>query len=517
MANYEQLAILRQGVDIWNRWREENPDVEIDLVDANLREANLWMANLREANLSGAYLRKASLNGTSLNKAKLRRADLTEANLSGADLNGAYLDDAELYRANLYKADLREADLSGVKLRKTDFKEADLSGARLRRVILNETKFNGARLWKTDLSHTDLNRVDFTGADLTGANLKEAWFTEVKLFECTLSSVDFTEARLIGADLKGAYLNGSVFTEARLIGADLRGAYLNESVFTEAELSNINLEGASLGKAYLNATNLSEANLKKTYLGGTNFQETNLNNANFQEAMFQLTTLGSIDLSSCIGLETAKHSSPSIIGTDTIQKSKGKIPVEFLRGCGLSDLDIVYAKLAAPGLDREEISQITYEMHDLYLDQPIQFYSCFISYNNKDQEFAQRLHDDLQNSGVRCWFAPEDMKIGDRIRPTIDHQIRMREKLIVILSENSIQSEWVGDEVEAAIEQEKASGKNVLFPISLDGAVFDTRDDWAAKIKRRISIGDFSKWKNEGAYQKMFDRLLRDLKASGEE
>ena len=99
------------------------------------------------------------------------------------------------------------------------------------------------------------------------------------------------------------------------------------------------------------------------------------------------------------------------------------------------------------------------------------------------------------------------MKIGDRIRPTIDHQIRMREKLLVILSESSIQSEWVGDEVEAAIEQEEASGKTVLFPIRLDDAVMNTRADWAAMIKRRRNIGDFST-----DYDKAFNRLLKDLK-----
>ena len=46
---------------------------------------------------------------------------------------------------------------------------------------------------------------------------------------------------------------------------------------------------------------------------------------------------------------------------------------------------------------------------------PIEFYSCFISYSSKDQTFAERLHNDLPDKGVRCWFAPEDMTIGERI------------------------------------------------------------------------------------------------------
>jgi hypothetical protein len=31
MANAEQLAILKQGVKVWNEWREKNKDVRPDL------------------------------------------------------------------------------------------------------------------------------------------------------------------------------------------------------------------------------------------------------------------------------------------------------------------------------------------------------------------------------------------------------------------------------------------------------------------------------------------------------
>jgi hypothetical protein len=31
MINPEHLAILKQGVEIWNKWREENPDIMPDL------------------------------------------------------------------------------------------------------------------------------------------------------------------------------------------------------------------------------------------------------------------------------------------------------------------------------------------------------------------------------------------------------------------------------------------------------------------------------------------------------
>jgi hypothetical protein len=107
------------------------------------------------------------------------------------------------------------------------------------------------------------------------------------------------------------------------------------------------------------------------------------------------------------------------------------------------------------------------------------------------------------------------MKIGDKIRPTIDQSIRVHDKLLVILSENSMQSDWVEDEVEAAIEEEKKRETTVLFPIRLDEAVMDTDQAWAAKLRRTRHIGDFSRWKDHDAYQQAFERLLRDLKAEG--
>jgi TIR domain len=98
-----------------------------------------------------------------------------------------------------------------------------------------------------------------------------------------------------------------------------------------------------------------------------------------------------IELSSCRGLELVVHEGPSYIDVKTLQRLIS-LPLTFLRGVGLPDKLIDYL----PSL----------------LDQAIQLYSCFISYSAKDEAFVRRLHADLQDKGVRCWFAPEDMKIG---------------------------------------------------------------------------------------------------------
>jgi hypothetical protein len=142
------------------------------------------------------------------------------------------------------------------------------------------------------------------------------------------------------------------------------------------------------------------------------------------------------------------------------------------------------------------------------------FYSAFISYDVRDQEFAERLHSDLAARGVRTWIASSDMKIGDKLRSRIEDAIRSHDKVLVILSGNSIKSRWVEREVEVAFERERGSSKVALFPIRLDDAVMKTPTDWAAALRRVRHIGDFSDWRNDESYQKAFDRLLRDLQAS---
>ena len=155
------------------------------------------------------------------------------------------------------------------------------------------------------------------------------------------------------------------------------------------------------------------------------------------------------------------------------------------------------------------------EWIDFYRTQirsPIQYHSCFISYSSKDQEFAERLYADLQSKNVRCWYAPEDLKIGDKFRVRIDESIRLYDKLLLILSEHSVRSPWVEKEVETAFSKENKTGKLVLFPVKLDNAVTETEQAWAADIRRMRHIGDFTRWKEHDEYQKGLNRLLRDLK-----
>jgi uncharacterized protein YjbI with pentapeptide repeats len=367
----------------------------------------------------------------------------------------------------------------------------------------------------------DLSGVNLTGADF-GKGSFHAYLAEGWPCRLELSRTDLTRANLSDADLSGADLSNANLTGTNLARADLSEVIAEMDLYgywgntIEADLSNANIRNADMSDTNLGGANLSGALLYHINFIGADFRGESDPKGN-RGTILEETIFADVNLKDARGLEKCRHWGPSIIDHRTLQHS-GSLPLAFLRGCGLSDVEIKMVRLYDPNLTASKSDELVSQILSVFGNPPAQqYYSCFISYNYKDDDFAKRIYDDLQNIGVRCWFAPEDMKIGDRIRPRIDQEIRLRDKLMVIISENSIVSEWIGDEVEAALEEEKASDRTILFPIRLDDAVMESRSDWAAKIKRRRHIGDFSQWQDEAKYQKAFERLLRDLKATSGE
>jgi hypothetical protein len=333
-------------------------------------------------------------------------------------------------------------------------------------------------LSRAKLTFAELREIDFHNTNLNGVNLSRA----------TLVDGNFTDAVLTNSDLSGTNLARANFEGANLEKARLSICNMGLTKFRKANLSNAHLLASNFILSDLSYANLSEANLSRTSFHMVVFEGADLSRARLVNSVF-----ARCDLSEVIGLDKVKHDGPSSVDLSTIYSSRGKIPEVFLKGVGFPDTFIVYAQSL--------------------VEQPIQFYSCFISYSSKDQSFAERLYADLQNKGVRCWFAPVDLRIGDEIRVGIDESIRVHDKLLLVLSKHSIESEWVKKEVETAFEREQKQKRRVLFPIRLDDTVMKVESGWPADIKRTRHIGDFRKWKDHDAYQVAFQRLLRDLEA----
>jgi len=183
---------------------------------------------------------------------------------------------------------------------------------------------------------------------------------------------------------------------------------------------------------------------------------------------------------------------PSTIGIDTLFKSEGKIPDEFLREAGVPDDFVTFIPS--------------------FVGQAIQFYSCFISYSHQDEEFSQRLHSRMRSENLRVWFAPEDMKGGRKLHEEIFRAIQIHDKLLLVLSENSMKSEWVMTEIRRARRVEKEESRRKLFPIRLvdfeeiekwECFDADSKKDLAVEL-REYYIPDFSNWKDHDAFETEF-------------
>jgi len=199
-----------------------------------------------------------------------------------------------------------------------------------------------------DLRGADLGGTDSSGVDLNAAYLGNAKLNGAKLSKADLSGADLSHVDLSGADLSGAILIGADLSGATLSEATLNGATLVEATLVEVDLSRAILIGVDLLRATLIEATLSRSNLSYASTAYTHFAD--------------------IDLRTVKGLETIRHRGPSYISTSTFERSQGDIPEVFLRGAGLSDTFIEYVRSLVA--------------------RPIEYYTCFLSYSSKDQDFA---------------------------------------------------------------------------------------------------------------------------------
>jgi TIR domain/Pentapeptide repeats (8 copies) len=310
--------------------------------------------------------------------------------------------------------------------------------------------------------------------------------------------VDGAIPDLSGAELSRADLRATNLRRTKLDGADLSGADLSGADLSGADLDSARLDRADLSGANCRSANLSRARLDKANLSGADFSR-----ANLWKAFLSHTIFANVDLSGAKGLDSVAHVGPSILGVDTIYRSKGKIPEAFYRGCGVPEHMI----RSLPSI--------------LNLIEPIQFYSCFISYSSDDEDFAKRLHSRMVQEKLRVWFAPEDAQAGEYMQEQIDRAIQVQDRLLLVLSKHSMESNWVMHEIRRARKTELKENRRKLFPIRL--VDFEELRDWechdagvgedlAVEI-RRYFIPDFSNWKDHDSFEAGFSRLLTALKS----
>lgn len=242
MPNEEHISILKQGVEVWNRWRKEVPDVRPCLNGADLRGLDFSIqdpVSLRH--------RHASKFMQNLYRQRQTPSDLG-VDLHDVELNSARLNEANLFRANLTRATLHRTKLTGATLREALLVEADLSDATIEETDLRKAKLHSASLQGANLRYANLTGASLSQADLTGADLSWADIRGVEAHDSILNDTNLSYANLTKADLWGARLRGADLTQSQLVFTNLM----------EADITGCKVFGVSAWGVHLSGTNQSD-------------------------------------------------------------------------------------------------------------------------------------------------------------------------------------------------------------------------------------------------------------------
>jgi hypothetical protein len=333
-----------------------------------------------------------------------------------------------------------------------------------------------------------------------GARKNTNWATKIAneapdLRGGVLDGEDFSDLQLEGQDFRRATLRNANFVNCNLTGAN----------FAETDLSGASFRGAKLENVIFSNANVSRVNFYRSNLLGAAFVGANLFSANFRESEMGQTVFANVEMETCVGLDTVNHKSPSSVGVECLYRSGNNLPIKFLEGVGFTKILLEYL----PDLVRA--------------GSPIQFHSCFISYSHTDEAFARRLWAGLRRERIRVWYAPEEMKGGKKLFEQIDRAIQLHDKLLIVLSTESISSNWVQTEIRRARKQERLKSERKLFPIRL--CDMETLKAWecfdsdsgrdVAEEVREYFIPDFSGWTKPGRFEREFEKLCQALRKEG--
>lgn len=368
----------------------------------------------------------------------------------------------------------------------------DLSHARLARANLSGVSFGRVDLAYADLRYADLRGADLTSADLLRALLCNADLRGANLDRARVSDSDLTGANAEAASFRQAWVQRSRLNKVNLDNTDFTGAHLQESDFTLASARHARFCAANLSAAILRACAVDGADLTSAIMGNT--------------------VLDDIDLLATIGLESVQNVAPSALSIRTTRRFSRHVHASFLATAGLNDVEMQYARIWERDLTPQQLSDITYALFMQRDLKSLQISGTLLSYSHADTEFVEALEAALHARRFRCWRDVHHLVSG-RMDTQIERAIQMTETVVLVLSKDSVKSDWVRWEAAKAREREKIVATKIMHPISLDDAW--KTSDWPGPLREQIQdnfIIDFSLWREPDAFRQSLQRLYVGLR-----
>ncbi|ABH00167.1 conserved hypothetical protein (plasmid) [Rhodococcus jostii RHA1] len=96
--------------------------------------------------------------------------------------------------------------------------------------------------------------------------------------------------------------------------------------------------------------------------------------------------------------------------------------------------------------------------------------SIFISHSSRDKVFVRRLAMDLVQRDFEIWYDEWNLEVGSRLSNRIKDGVSSSSFVLVVLSREILQSDWVEREINHALEVEEKIQREMLLPIRIDNS-----------------------------------------------
>lgn len=358
--------------------------------------------------------------------------------------------------------------------------------------LSNHCCFDPSDFSNINLSFANLSNSRFYNCNFDKANVENAIWSDSEITNCS-----FVHSNLKNATVIFSKLNGSDFSDATLTGLKAIAAD-----FSTAQLRNTNMSNSTLAACVFWGANLTNVNLTSSNLQNANFTDSILDNTDFKSASIGSTLFLRTSLNDALNLSSLFANEKSIIDLETIIKSR-------------SQLKTLISKIGIPMKSEDHVL-------DIFDSSISQLYPVFLSHSSIDKPFASKVYNELSNQGCQIWYDEYQINPGDVIHKKIYHGIENFDKLLLICSENSLNSWWVNDEIEKILAKErqltKKYGKqyNLLIPIKIDDYVHSWDSHYKTIIEQR-SIGDFKNWNSKDQFEKSIAHLMKGLSVINQE
>ena len=98
----------------------------------------------------------------------------------------------------------------------------------------------------------------------------------------------------------------------------------------------------------------------------------------------------------------------------------------------------------------------------------------FLSHSSKDKVFVRKLDAALSGSGIQTFYDERDIKLGESIPTRIYEELGKATHVIYVISENSLRSDWVSEELSIAKMRQKQEKNIDVLPILIDDIALPT-------------------------------------------